>query len=108
MHLAPFAVGQFASITIGYLCSAPLGVPLERSPLGRKSTPTWGEGRTILESCAIPDDAPGVVTSATPNRGFAKDVIDALSWHLEDARAFAVGRRTRHAPLHVPHHEGRR
>ncbi len=52
-----------------------------------KPIAAWGEGRTILESCAIPDDAPGVVTSATANRGFANDVIDALSWHRHWTRA---------------------
>ena len=54
-----------------------------------KPIAAWGEGRTILEACDIPHDAPGVVTSASANRGFAKDVIDAISWHRHWTRALA-------------------
>ena len=46
-----------------------------------KPIAAWGEGRAVLESCAIPSDAEGVVTGASANRAFANDLITAIGWH---------------------------
>ena len=46
-----------------------------------KTLAAWGEGRTVLESCGIVADAPGVVTAAKPNRTFAADLIENIGWH---------------------------
>jgi catalase len=46
-----------------------------------KPIAAWGEGREVLAACSIPDDAPGVVTAPSANGAFAKDFIEALSWH---------------------------
>jgi catalase len=46
-----------------------------------KPIAAWGEGRSVLESCAIPSDAPGIVTEAGASRTFAKKLIEAMGWH---------------------------
>jgi catalase len=52
-----------------------------------KPIAAWGEGREILEACAIAADAEGVVTGASANRAFANDLIAAIGWHRHWARA---------------------
>jgi catalase len=49
---------------------------LHYKPIG-----AWSEGREVLEDCGIPSDSPGVVRSSSASRAFAKDLIDASSWH---------------------------
>ena len=46
-----------------------------------KTIAAWGEGCNVLTACAIPNDGPGVVTSTSVSRSFAKAVIDAIGWH---------------------------
>jgi catalase len=40
-----------------------------------------GEGRDVLEACAVTSGAEGVVTGARVNRAFANDLIAAIGWH---------------------------
>jgi catalase len=46
-----------------------------------KPIAAWGDGRAVLEACAIPFDAVGVVTGAKATRAFAQNVMEALAWH---------------------------
>jgi catalase len=46
-----------------------------------KPIAAWGEGRDVLTACAIASDAEGVVTGASANRAFAKELIEAIAWH---------------------------
>jgi catalase len=46
-----------------------------------KPIAAWGEGRGVLEACAIASDGEGVVTGASANRAFANDLIAAIGWH---------------------------
>jgi catalase len=46
-----------------------------------KTIAAWGEGSEVLQACAIPSDAPGVVTSAAVSRVFTKALIESIGWH---------------------------
>jgi len=46
-----------------------------------KPIAAWGEGREVLATCGIAADTDGVVTAASANRAFAKELIDAVGWH---------------------------
>jgi catalase len=52
-----------------------------------KPIAAWGEGRDVLAACGVASDAEGVVTGASANRAFAKDLIDAVGWHRHWGRA---------------------
>jgi len=46
-----------------------------------KVVAAWGEGATVLASCGITDDLPGVVVGDTVVRSFAADLVEAIGMH---------------------------
>jgi catalase len=46
-----------------------------------KTIAAWGEGRDVLDACAISATTSGVVTSAKASRAFAAELITAIAAH---------------------------
>jgi len=46
-----------------------------------KVVAAWGEGRAVLEACAITADSPGVVVGESATAAFAARLIEAMGWH---------------------------
>ena len=55
-----------------------------------KPIAAWGEGCDVLEACAIPADAAGVVTGSKATRAFAQSVVEAVAWHRHWDRSLAT------------------
>jgi catalase len=54
-----------------------------------KTIAAWGLGVDVVTACAIGADDPGVVTAPTPSRAFAKQLVEAISWHRHWDRSTA-------------------